>query len=198
MLAKGERSRQAMIDAAHGIMLESGIESLSHSAIAAKTGLTKSAVHWHFPTKRSLWEALIADYVEHLAGEEARHEAVFVGMGFTPEEAVLPAMKTWYEDFRENRRGWVGIGSALIGLARHDPELVEPIRAWYRGLYGRIEASGLDKAAAFAAMMTFDGFFNSSKMGILVLSAEETNEIMCRVLRDAYADRPVLLEKLGL
>ena len=74
--------------------------------------ISKSAIHWHFPTKDDLLKALIDDYLEHLQAEEKRHETPFIASGLSPEDAVLPAMRLWYLDFRENRAGWVGLGSS--------------------------------------------------------------------------------------
>ena len=43
-------------------------------------------------------------------------------------------------------------------------------------------------------MMVFDGFFNSSKMGVMTLSDEEMDAMQMYVLREAYAARPDMLE----
>ena len=108
--------------------------------------------------------------------------------------AVLPAMRLWYLDFRENRAGWVGLGSQLLSLSSRHPALVEPIRAWYKSLYDRIGRSSADTVRGYVAMMVFDGFFNSSKMGVMTLSDEEMDAMQMHVLREAYAARPDMLE----
>jgi len=77
--------------------------------------------------------------------------------------------------------------------ARH-PALVEPIRAWYKSLYDRIGRSSADTVRGYVAMMVFDGFFNSSKMGVMTLSDEEMDAMQMHVLREAYAARPDMLE----
>ena len=163
MATKGEQSRQRILEASRSIILESGIGKLSHGAIAEVLDISKSAIHWHFPTKDDLLKALIDDYLEHLQAEEKRHETPFIASGLSPEDAVLPAMRLWYLDFRENRAGWVGLGSQLLSLSSRHPALVEPIRAWYKSLYDRIGRSSADTVRGYVAMMVFDGFFNSSK-----------------------------------
>ena len=126
MATKGEQSRQRILEASRSIILESGIGKLSHGAIAEVLDISKSAIHWHFPTKDDLLKALIDDYLEHLQAEEKRHETPFIASGFSPEDAVLPAMRLWYLDFRENRAGWVGLGSQLLSLSSRHPALVVP------------------------------------------------------------------------
>lgn len=194
MATKGEQSRQRILEASKSIILESGIGKLSHGAIAEVLDISKSAIHWHFPTKDDLLKALIDDYLEHLQAEEKRHETPFIASGLSPEDAVLPAMRLWYLDFRENRAGWVGLGSQLLSLSSRHPALVEPIRAWYKSLYDRIGHSSADTVRGYVAMMVFDGFFNSSKMGVMTLSDEEMDAMQMHVLREAYAARPDMLE----
>lgn len=194
--AKGAASRAAMLNAARKIILEKGIEKLSHANIAQELNLSKSAVHWHFATKEDLLRALVAEYVVHLETEEARHEKKYIDAGFTPAEAILPAMRDWYNDFELNTHGWIGIGAALIGLSRRDPQLTEPIREWYRGLYKRLGTLEIDTTEVFLAMMTFDALFNSQKMGLTVLSHDKIAAVQARILERAFATAPALLEKI--
>lgn len=105
MPKKGEASREAILRTSREIILEEGIEKLAHGAIAARLGLSKSAVLYHYSSKRALWEALIAQYVGHLAEEEALHEAPYIASGLSPEEAILPAMRDWFMDFSRNAEG---------------------------------------------------------------------------------------------
>ena len=141
-----------------------------------------------------MYKRQIDDYLEHLQAEEKRHETPFIASGLSPEDAALPAMRLWYLDFRENRAGWVGLGSQLLSLSSRHPALVEPIRAWYKSLYDRIGRSSADTVRGYVAMMVFDGFFNSSKMGVMTLSDEEMDAMQMHVLREAYAARPDMLE----
>lgn len=194
MAKKGEMSRQQILDAAKVIIRDKGMVALSHSAVAEMVGISKSAVHWHFPTKYDLLAALIDDYVFHLKAEEERHERRFIDAGLTPGEAVLPGMWVWFLDFRCNREGWIGIGSALISLSLTYPEIVEPIRDWYRGLYDKIDRAGIDKTRGTVAMMVFDEFFNSSKLGIQTLSLERLAAVNDYILTEAFAGKPEKLK----
>ncbi len=177
MPKKGEISRQQILDASKAVILEHGMPALTHSAVAARVGISKSAVHWHFPTKVALLEGLIDDYVRHLRSEEARHEAPFIEAGLSAEEAVLPSMWGWFLDFRCNREGWIGLGSTLMSLSLTYPDIVEPIRQWYRELYQKIDQSGVNPIEGTVAMMVFDEFFNSSKLGIQTLSIERLKAV---------------------
>ena len=63
-----------------------------------------------------------------------------------------------------------------------------------QSLYDRIGRSSADTVRGYVAMMVFDGFFNSSKMGVMTLSDEEMDAMQMHVLREAYAARPDMLE----
>lgn len=196
MARKGEASRARILEEAHAQILSGGIASLSHERIARAAGLSKSAVYWHFPTKKALLEALVAEYVAHLRSEEARFEAPYLAMGFTDGEAILPGMRDWYRSFAQNRRGWIGIGAEILSLGRTERTLTEPVRAWYREIYERLGRTGLDELKAQAAMMAFDGFFNAAKLSVSVFDAKRAGRVQNQILREVFADRPDLLKKI--
>lgn len=193
---KGQESRQSILYVARSIILECGIEKLSHANIADRLSLSKSAVHWHFPTKESLLQALVQEYVGHLESEEARHEKKYIEAGLTEEKAILPGMRDWYRDFEHNEQGWIGIGAALIGLGHQDTSLTEPIRTWYKALYARLALLPIDQTDIFLGMMAFDGCFNIQKMGLSVLSKEEIDAIQTRILEQAFRSKPALLARI--
>ena len=101
MATKGEQSRQRILEASRSIILESGIGKLSHGAIAEVLDISKSAIHWHFPTKDDLLKALIDDYLEHLQAEEKRHQSRFNASSVNPEDALQIATFLCFLQLRE-------------------------------------------------------------------------------------------------
>lgn len=65
--SKGEASRQAIMDAAQGLILESGFAGTSVDAVIARAGATKGGFFHHFDSKAALARALI----ERDAGRDA-------------------------------------------------------------------------------------------------------------------------------
>ena len=49
-----------------------GFNGFSYAHVAAELGITKASLHYHFPGKAELGEALIARYAERFAGALAR------------------------------------------------------------------------------------------------------------------------------
>jgi AcrR family transcriptional regulator len=59
VLTKGQRTRQAILDAAAGLASEHGLESLSIGGLAAATGMSKSGLFAHFGSKEELQLATV-------------------------------------------------------------------------------------------------------------------------------------------
>ena len=60
-LSKGERTRQAIEEAAYELFLEHGYSATSMRRIAERTGLALGGIYNHFPSKEEIFEAIILD-----------------------------------------------------------------------------------------------------------------------------------------
>ena len=61
--SKGERTRQAVITAAHQLFVEKGFAGTSMRDISERAGLALGGIYNHFPTKESIFsEVLIAKH----------------------------------------------------------------------------------------------------------------------------------------
>jgi AcrR family transcriptional regulator len=61
VLTKGERTRQAVIDAAYSLFLEKGFSATSMRLIAERAGLALGGIYNHFSSKDEIFQALIID-----------------------------------------------------------------------------------------------------------------------------------------
>ena len=108
----------AILDVAERLAQTRGYNGFSYADIAAELGVTKASLHYHFPTKASLGEALVARYAERFAraleGIDAR---------VAPASAKLAAYAKLYADvLREGRMCLCGM------LAAEHETLSTPIR----------------------------------------------------------------------
>ena len=73
---RGSRDRNQILDVAERLVQSRGFNGFSYADIAAELGITKASLHYHFPGKAELGEALIARYArrfaEALAGDRRR------------------------------------------------------------------------------------------------------------------------------
>jgi TetR/AcrR family transcriptional repressor of nem operon len=56
-----------ILDAAEALVASRGFNAFSYAHVADELGITKASLHYHFPSKAQLGEALIARYAERFA-----------------------------------------------------------------------------------------------------------------------------------
>ncbi len=169
---KARQTRAHFIHVARSLIVEEGIEALSMDRLASRAGYSKGACMYHFKSKSMLKDALMADYAEHLSSQLAAHRAQYIE---TPENApyvLLHAYIDWYEGFEQTHDGWARLGVALLSLSGHEPERLEPIRAWYEALYDEVEAFPASiRHTVLVAILALEGLFFSAKFHMALKGA---------------------------
>src|ERR1700753_934426 len=86
-------TRTRILDAAERLVQRRGFNGFSYADVAGELGVTKASLHYHFPGKAELGEALIARYADRFATELERIDAE----GLAPQ-AKLAAYASLYAD----------------------------------------------------------------------------------------------------
>ena len=68
-------TRARILDTAEQLVQTRGFNGFSYADVATELGVTKASLHYHFPGKAELGEALIARYSERFTGELRRIDA---------------------------------------------------------------------------------------------------------------------------
>jgi TetR/AcrR family transcriptional repressor of nem operon len=155
--AAGTASR--IIDSAERLVQRRGFNGFSYADVADELGITKAALHYHFPGKAELGEALMERYAARFAAalqDVARREA--------DAHAKLRAYARLYADVFQDER------MCLCGMLAADyATLPEPMRRSVvrffddnEGWLTRILDEGRD-----AGTLTFDGSANEVARAIL-------------------------------
>jgi TetR/AcrR family transcriptional repressor of nem operon len=111
-------TRSRILDAGERLVQVRGFNGFSYADVAAELSLTKASLHYHFPSKAELGEALIARYAERFAQALAAIDA-----NVTLPPAKLDAYASLYaEVLREERMCLCGM------LAAEYQTLPDPIR----------------------------------------------------------------------
>src|SRR5271167_237958 len=84
-----ESTRSRILDIGERLVQVRGFNGFSYADIAAELSVTKASLHYHFPSKADLGEAIIARYAERFADALARIDA---------DGAAAPAKLTAYAD----------------------------------------------------------------------------------------------------
>ncbi len=67
-------TRDALIQAAEGLMRTKGYAAFSYADLADVVGIRKASIHYHFPTKEDLGIAIVEEYVSRVQAEFERIE----------------------------------------------------------------------------------------------------------------------------
>lgn len=132
-------TRSRILDAGERLVQVRGFNGFSYADVAAELSLTKASLHYHFPSKAELGEALIARYAERFVQALAVIDA-----NVTPAPAKLDAYASLYaEVLREERMCLCGM------LAAEYETLSSPIR--------NAVVAFLDDNEAWLALVLEDG-----------------------------------------
>lgn len=152
MARRGEALREHILDTAKLAFLETGFDRTSMDAIAARAETSKRSLYAHFPTKDTLFLAVV-ERIRALFGDRMGTPADYAG---TPAEAIVQYCGRFVQLL-----GWSSVGKMVrlgIGEADRLPELAAGL---FDVLFGvttgdlaahLVTASGLaaDEAAAVA------------------------------------------------
>jgi len=129
-------TRQRLLDAAGELACDEGASSLSLDAVAARAGVSKGGLLYHFPTKNALLRALVAEHVARIRAElESRAPGALSGTA-----QALPAARCYlevlYNEVCNPPAGASGIFAAML----EDPAFMQPVLAFrseLRALFAR-------------------------------------------------------------
>lgn len=158
--------RRSLIEAAYRLIAEEGLKGLRMRTVAAQVGLTHATLHYYFPTKETLVQAVIdyAVFQKLLAGFPLGYEE---SLG-TPVEQLRGLLTALRQSMQEDMTN-VLVLYELILRAQHDPAirklfLQESIFGnWYQGLKFVLEEgmkqgqfhADLDPGSVSSVLMTF-------------------------------------------
>jgi AcrR family transcriptional regulator len=173
-------TRERILEAAEDVVLSDGVTCLTLEKAAARAGLSKGGVLYHFRTK----DALVAAMVERLA--DRFDEGLRVHRGLRPERGEFArayveecfAEPVTDDDLRVER-----VGAALIAAIASQPELLASLRASFAGWQREIEQDAADPVAATIARFAADGMWLCELFGIDGLTPAMRDAVRAAVLR---------------
>jgi AcrR family transcriptional regulator len=156
--------RDTLLDAAEAVIVRQGIANLTLDAAAAVAGVSKGGLLHYFPNKDRLVEALVIRTAE---GMRTHYEEAYQR---TPEgpgrmaRALLSANLCDITDWSEQCRR--SSAAAFAALA-HNPSLIEPMRAAYADLHGRVADDDLPEGVGEAVFAAVDGLWLYWVLGLV-------------------------------
>lgn len=112
-MARGEDTRQRILDAAHEAVVDKGFGATSIDELLAVTGVSKSGFFYHFRDKTELARALIERYIDE---DERVYDAIFAqarSLVDDPLQVFLAALRLLADAMADLPRGHPGCLVAL-------------------------------------------------------------------------------------
>lgn len=129
-------TRQRLLDAARDIACEEGASSLSLDAVAARAGVSKGGLLYHFPSREALLRAVVTDSVDRMRDDlEARAPGALAGSA-----PALPAACCYLDVLRDKVCTPSAGASGFFAAMLEDPAFMEPVltfRSELRALFAR-------------------------------------------------------------
>ena len=176
MTAGTESTRARILRAASAIAQEAGPGSVSLEAVAARAGVSKGGLLYHFPSKAALLRGLVE---EQLARFET---ALGLDAAASRHDGVIDA---YIETFVAQRLCDAPPSAGMLSALLEDPAILEPVRRRERGFLDAIRANARDKDEATIAYLALQGLALMRLVGIDVVDEEERAALLARLRGDA-------------
>lgn len=169
MSGRRSKTRQKILEAAAEISRESGPGNLSLDAVAARAGVSKGGLLYHFPSKTALLKAVVETFVASFDEELARRQETKTGR----TDAMLEAYLELFVEDHDCRRP---PPSGLLAALSQDPDFLAPVRRHNRALLDRMRQTASDPAMALVVYLSIQGMRGMNLLGLDVMSDEEFTE----------------------
>ena len=170
-MARGETSREKILEAASDLAFRQGAAHLSLDAVAACAGVSKGGLLYNFPNKAALMKALVEKYMDEF---RARLEEATEG-----EDSNLPAR---YLDLAvEKMEEKTNSSSGLLAALAEDPSMLAPVKAFNRDLLDRMKAGGRDVGAILILFLVLEGMRAQHVFGTGILDPEERRLVLEKI-----------------
>jgi AcrR family transcriptional regulator len=157
-------NRDKMLDAAEVVVERQGIANLTLDAVAAEAGISKGGLLHHFPSKDHLVEALVVRCAENWrAYYMDAYARTPEGPGRMTRALVdhcLTDVEAWTQQLRRS-------SAAVFAALAQNPALIEPMRAVYHDLHGRIADDGLLPGVGETVVAATDGLWLDCVLGLV-------------------------------
>lgn len=167
-------ARDKILDATLALVVEIGPETLTLDAVAARAGVSKGGLLYHFPFKEDLF--LAAN--EHLVRRRvAAREIEYRNLPETPSRAL----KSYVLASVHNRMGSDAISTRMMGAGSSSKETSEPIRRYFRERFPPFAQDvGFERAALVHAAT--EGLWFMDVMGLSPFSSEQRARLVDTIL----------------
>ena len=175
-------ARQKILEAAQQIAREAGPGNLSLDAVAARAGISKGGLLYHFPSKAKLLEAVVELFVTSFQATLLERSD---GARDSRDKLLAAYIDLSVEDHICNKPPPSGLLAALA----EDSSFMLPVQRSERMLLDRIKAESRDPSLAMVIFLALAGLRSTHLLDVDILEGNEFDEVVerLRTLADGQA-----------
>jgi len=174
MPAKRLGTKRKILEAAAEIAREAGPGNLALDAVAAKAGVSKGGLLYHFPSKNKLLEAVVEVFLRSF--EEMLFERQRAKQN-RPDSLLEAYLDLFVEDHDRKRPPPSGLLAALA----ENPDFFAPVRCSERQFLDRVRDNASDPAMALIVFLAIQGMRNMNLLNLDVMTDEEFQEAVAKL-----------------
>jgi AcrR family transcriptional regulator len=168
---KKEIDRDRILDAAESVILDSGGRTFTLDAVAERAGISKGGLVYTFATKDGLVRAALEREVSRF--QDAVRQRLG-DMPLDPLEMVLAHIEEALDEDDAATRKAAFLVTALV----HAPEMLEPVRRYYRALLDPLRTECGEVHEVRHALLAVEGIFLLRGLGFVEVSEDEQKSVL--------------------
>ena len=161
-------ARQKILEAADAIARQAGPANLSLDMVAARAGVSKGGLLYHFPSKARLLEALVEQFLTYR--DEALKEKERACDG-APDSVARAYLDLSLEDHKRPP------SSGLLAALGENPDFLDPVRRYERMFLDRMKANASDPTMATIVFLTLHGVRSMQLLNMELLDSDELEDV---------------------
>lgn len=191
---QGMETINAITQAAREIMEKEGIAHLTFQRVAKISGLTRSSVMYHFPSKEALMAHMIETYRDKL-DKRLRVGCLEAEISGNPiADPTVAGFLEWYETFRHENQVNTSFGLSALTLSTSNENLRSILRDWYTDVFNQLRTSPLG-TEALVTVLALEGLFYLKHFDLDVLEDEDVKAVLT-LLRKRCSKKQPASEKM--
>ena len=169
-------ARERIIDAAEQVVLKEGASHMTMDAVAAKAGVSKGGLIYHFPSQRDLLQAMLQRFIDRV---ETRMAQARTQLPESPARSIKAYIHAWFTLGGEYRR----TASALLAAITREPELLQAVRLKHRAVLTEIVKAAPNSEQALVLSLATEGMWMSELLDISPLTDSERDRVKRTLLK---------------
>ena len=162
--------KNAILEAAFEIIENGSSSQLTVDAVINRAGVSKGGFFHHFESKEALLKAMVDWWLKSF-------EQDLPSVAVTKKNASKKDFDAYIAHGFSGGGARFRSGVVVLAIAAHHPQLMQPIKAYFRKRAAAVQASSANPAAALAAMSLADGLWIMDALGIPPISGRQRKQV---------------------